>query len=456
MEISSLIQKIDILTARKITLEQAKKYLIIPLYTKNNKIYVAKTSVSTEAEEIIRFIFNKQIIYLDLDKDKINYLIDVFLDYDYQEIENKIFDEAVFYNASDIHYEPCKENVNIRIRVNGELNLVRKLLFSEYKRIISRYKIKANMDITEKQKSQDGKAIISSGNLEYNCRLSTMPVLYGEKLVIRIIYKDKLCPDFKDLNLLKLQKQKLSKIITFKNGMVIIIGPTGSGKSTTLYTILNSIKTKKINITTLEDPVEAEIEGINQVNLNETSGMNFASGLKHILRQDPDTIMVGEIRDEETAKISVRAALTGHKVYTTLHTKSPREVFLRLQEMGVQEFLLRDALIGIVSQRLIKTLCSECRISDIKINIKNKFIQTYKSKGCRLCNWSGYKGRALVASVNYIDSNIKIKLKDINSYENILSNEEMLEVLNVLLEKGDISYDDYLEFIYGEELYETQ
>ena len=240
--------------------------------------------------------------------------------------------------------------------------------------------------------------------------------------------------------------------MSISNGLVIINGPTGSGKTTTLYSMLGEIKDDDINITTLEDPVEITMDGINQINLNPKKNITFAEGLRGILRQDPDVIMIGEIRDEETAKMAVRSSITGHKVYSTLHTKSPREVYFRLEDMGVEEYLIRSALVGIISQRLVSLLCDECKelIGEKIINF-NK-VKLYKKCGCNKCNGTGIKERTLISSVIYIDKFLRKKIKNINNDENLLSNNEMMKILDKLLQEEKIDYYDYLKFIQGEEL----
>ena len=449
-----LIEDIDLDVSRKITLNQALQYKVIPLYEKNNKVYVVSNSESEDSKEFLTFIFSKELVFIKKNSDEVNDLIKLVLDYNYDEIELKIFHEAVENKASDIHFELIEDTLNIRFRINGDLILVRKLKKDEYTQIVSRLKIKAKLDITEKRRPQDGKLYIEIDGVTYNCRLSCIPVVGGEKIVIRILYGEKFDESIEKLNFSESQTEVLHKIINLRNGMIIVNGPTGSGKSTTLYTILNQIKRDEINITTLEDPIEVTINGINQFNLNPKIGISFAEGIRSILRQDPDVIMVGEIRDEETAKMAIRSAITGHKVYSTIHTKSPREVYLRLEEMGIKEYLIRDALVGIISQRLVRVLCDKCKEKYDEIFINDIKIPVYRKKGCKYCNKSGYIGRTLVADVNYIDKELKEELKNIHSNEKILVNNQMIESLKELLILGSISYEDYLEFIEGEELNE--
>ncbi|MBE6052015.1 MAG: type II/IV secretion system protein [Clostridium sp.] len=453
---SNLLESIDLLVSRKISINQSIKYESLPLYEKENKIYVATSNETEECRDFLKFLFEKEVVFLGCDKNYLSYLIKIVLCNNGGNIEEDILKEAIEKKASDIHFEPIKNSVNIRFRINGELILVRKLMIDEYLKINSRLKLKANMDITEKRKPQDGKILLNLDNKNYNCRLSTIPLINGEKLVLRIIYKEKYLTKLEGLDFLDSQRKDLKSIINLDNGLVIVNGPTGSGKTTTLYSILREISNSDINITTIEDPVEVNMNGINQVNLNPKIGVTFSSGLRSILRQDPDVIMVGEIRDEETAKIAVRAAITGHKVYSTIHTKSPREVFLRLEDMGIKDYLLRDSLVGIISQRLIRILCDDCKKKIGKLKLGSEEVNIYKRVGCNKCNTTGFIGRSLVSSVNYIDKDKRIEIKNIHSKEEILSNNQMLEVLNALLKKGSIDYYDYLDFIEGEALNEGE
>ena len=306
------IKDLDLLTARMITLNQALEYMVVPLYVRDDSIYALVESDDKKVQDLLSFIFKKKTKLIKINKEKlINIINTVF--YSVENLEDSIFKEAVIMKASDIHFEPVNSIVHVRYRISGRLILVKKLLMKDYLKVLSKFKILGNMDITEKRKAQDGKIIMNIGQKKYNCRLSTMPVLSGEKLVLRIIYEEKY-QKLSDLNFSIKQKEKIKKIMDISNGLVIINGPTGSGKTTTLYSMLGEIKDDDINITTLEDPVEITMEGINQITLNPKKNITFAEGLRGILRQDPDVIMVGEIRDEETAKIAVRSSITGHRV----------------------------------------------------------------------------------------------------------------------------------------------
>lgn len=450
----SLINDIDLLLCRKITFNQAKEKSILPIYEKDNVVYAASTPNNYDGRNFLEVVLGKDIKLLYISLEEITELIDVTLRTS-NELEEDIFKEAVKMNVSDIHFEPSRGKVNIRYRINGSLILKRKIMLEEYLKIISRLKVRANMDITERRKAQDGKLIMNDEEgKKYNCRIASMPLIEGEKLVLRIIY-DEGYKKIINFNFTDKQKESIRKIKKSKNGLVIINGPTGSGKTTTLYSMLEEIKDDYINITTIEDPVEITMDEINQINVNEKSGITFASGLRGILRQDPDVIMIGEIRDGETAKAAVRAAITGHKVFSTIHTKSPREVYLRLEEMGVKGYLIRSALVGVISQRLIGILCDECKELIGEKVINSKKIKIYKKHGCERCNRTGIKTRNLISAIYYIDKNLREDIKDIYEKENLLSNDEMIEGLNNLLIKGQIDYYDFLGFIEGEEINET-
>ncbi len=346
--------------------------------------------------------------------------------------------------------EPQKNCVFVRYRINGTLVLVHKIEHKEYAVLASKIKVKANMDITEKRKPQDGKLVVTYNNLKYDLRISSIPVVYGEKIVIRILYCDNFAYKLEDLGFTEDNVKLIRKIISIKNGLILACGPTGSGKSSTLYTILKELDSKSLNITTLEDPVEILLPNINQMSLNKKLNIDFSNGLRSILRQDPDVIMIGEIRDEETANMAVRASITGHKVFTTIHCKSAKEVYIRLENMGIKQYLLRDAIVGIISQRLIKILCSKCKEIDDRKLING--ITIYKKCGCKACNHSGYSGRQIVSAVHYLQEKNKKSINELYEDTDYLSNSSMKYDLKQLLISGKIAYDDYLEFIEGERL----
>lgn len=446
------ILDIDLNVARKLGINKVKKYCILPIKEESNKVIVFASKDIADNKEEIEFIFNKKVEIFKVSEEEIEDLIYKSFLGEQENLVEIILSKSIYEIASDIHFEPQREDIIIRIRIDGILVPFAKIKNQEYQKILSQIKVLGNMDITERRKPQDGKAYIKLGDKDYDLRLSTIPIVYGEKLVIRILYGEIFNHDINNLNLSTFQREKLNKMISMKNGLILINGPTGSGKSTTLYSILKEINKNDVNITTLEDPVEVLIKGINQVSLNKKANITFATGLRSILRQDPDILMIGEIRDEETASMAVTASLTGHKVYSTIHTKTPKEVFFRLEDMGVKSYLIKDSLIGIISQRLIKTLCNKCKVIYKEVKINDKFITSYKANGCIYCNYTGYRGRKSVSAVVYIDEKIKILISNIFQEIKELSNEEMIINLRYLIENGFITVDDYNRFLIEEGL----
>lgn len=327
---------------------------------------------------------------------------------------NSIIQQAVDMRASDIHIEPYAKNIRIRFRVDGDLHEIIQLSSFSLSALVTRIKIMGKMNIAEKRVPQDGRAEAKINGKEIDIRISTIPTVYGEKIVLRLLErsnfmfsKDKL--GFNERNL-----KVFDKILRQPYGIILVTGPTGSGKTTTLYATLKELNKIEKNIVTIEDPVEYKLEGINQVQVNPKAGLTFASGLRSILRQDPDIIMVGEIRDSETAEIAVRAAITGHLVLSTLHTNDCASSIIRLIDMGIEPYLVSSAVIGVVSQRLVKELCSDCKVpykasysekSLLGLDT-NKEITLYKPNGCNKCN-NGYKGRRAVHEVMIVNENIR-------------------------------------------------
>jgi type IV pilus assembly protein PilB len=312
---------------------------------------------------------------------------------------NLIVAEAVDQGASDIHVEPTKTALQIRNRVDGLLRKSMDLPKWVQGAVISRVKIMAKMDIAEKRLPQDGRIGVRVGGRSLDLRVSTVPANYGEKVVIRILDSANANISLDAMGLAPAELEKMEDIISRPQGIILITGPTGSGKTTTLYGILNKIKSVEENITTIEDPIEYELSGINQIAVQEKIGLNFASMLRSMLRQDPDIIMVGEMRDLDTASIAVQAALTGHLVLSTIHTNSCVATVTRLRNLGVPSYLLASTIVGIVAQRLVRTICQKCKVTveasekDIlRLGLKPS-IPVYRGEGCPACGGTGYKGR---------------------------------------------------------------
>lgn len=328
---------------------------------------------------------------------------------------NNIIEGGVRQRASDIHIEPFEYNVRVRYRIDGVLREIISYDRALYAAIIARLKVISGMDISEKRKPQDGRITITVDRREYDIRVSNLPTVFGEKVVMRLASKEGFKRDKKDLGLSPTDLVKFDNILRNPHGIILVTGPTGSGKSTTLYTALSELASDEVNIITVEDPVEANVDNVNQVQVNVKANLTFASALRSILRQDPDIIMIGEIRDGETAEIAVKASITGHLVVSTLHTNSTAASISRLIDMGIEPYLLGDSLVGIIAQRLVRRLCPECKESyeadeEEKRVLKvpqNEPLNLYKACGCEACGNTGYYGRIGVYEIMPISRKIK-------------------------------------------------
>lgn len=328
---------------------------------------------------------------------------------------NNIIEGGVRQRASDIHIEPFEYNVRIRYRIDGVLREIISYDRALYAAIIARLKVISGMDISEKRKPQDGRITITVDRREYDIRVSNLPTVFGEKVVMRLASKEGFKRDKKDLGLSPTDLVKFDNILRNPHGIILVTGPTGSGKSTTLYTALSELASDEVNIITVEDPVEANVDNVNQVQVNVKANLTFASALRSILRQDPDIIMIGEIRDGETAEIAVKASITGHLVVSTLHTNSTAASISRLIDMGIEPYLLGDSLVGIIAQRLVRRLCPECKESyeadeEEKRVLKvpqDEPLRLYKACGCEACGNTGYYGRIGVYEIMPISRKIK-------------------------------------------------
>ncbi len=314
----------------------------------------------------------------------------------------QIIEGGVRQRASDIHIEALENSVRVRYRIDGALKQVMSYDLSILPGITARIKIIGGMDIAEKRKPQDGRITIMVDRREFDVRVSILPTVFGEKTVMRLTSKDGLTKPKSALGFDAEQEKVFDNILSNPHGIILVTGPTGSGKSTTLYTSLSELNTEDVNIITVEDPVEANINGINQVQVNNKADMTFAAALRSILRQDPDIIMIGEIRDGETAGIAVQAAITGHLVVSTLHTNSAASTITRLIDMGIESYIAGDAVVGVIAQRLVRRLCTTCKqprlVEDeeriqLGVPADEEDVIIYEPQGCPLCNDTGYSGR---------------------------------------------------------------
>ena len=331
------------------------------------------------------------------------------------QLVNSMLEQAVRQRTSDIHIEALEKSVRVRYRIDGALFEKMTYNIKLLPAIVARLKVIGGMDISEKRKPQDGRITTFVDGREYDIRVSILPTVYGEKTVMRITNKGNLTRDISELGFNEEERKVFTHILKNPHGIILVTGPTGSGKSTTLYTALSELNTEYVNIITVEDPVEANVAGINQVQTNVKAGLTFASALRSILRQDPDIIMIGEIRDGETASIAVQASITGHLVVSTLHTNSAASTVSRLADMGVESYLIADSVVGIIAQRLVRRLCARCKEKrlanadelDVLGFEPDAQVEIYVPKGCPNCDNSGYRGRIGVYEIMEVSNEVK-------------------------------------------------
>lgn len=350
---------------------------------------------------------------------------------------NQIIQQAIQQKASDIHFDPHETKLVVRYRIDGLLKVERTLPKHMQNMLISRIKIMANLNITENRLPQDGRIKLNLDMHPVDLRVSTLPAIFGEKIVLRILDLGNTLSHLDNLGFNKLNLKRFSNLIKQPNGIILITGPTGSGKSSTLYAALSKLNNQEVNILTVEDPVEYQLEGINQLQVNPSVGLTFSSGLRSILRQDPDVVMVGEIRDTETAEMAVRASLTGHLVLSTLHTNDSIGTIARLTDMGIEPFLVAASLSGVVAQRLVRKVCRDCkqtfnvteREKEIFMKRGIKIDTVSRGNGCGSCNMTGYKGRIAIHEILVIDEPIR---------QMIMNNRPLLELRDYAMKNGTI------------------
>jgi len=380
---------------------------------------------------------------------------------------NMMIEQAVISKASDIHIEPHEEKMKIRFRVDGYLVPYMEAGIEIIPAVVSRIKFIGGMNIAEKRNPQDGRINYRSAGQDVDLRISSIPSVFGEKIVIRIATALDLNMNKHEIGFLPYNMRRFDEIVNKDHGIVLITGPTGSGKSTTLYTVLRQKRREDINMITVENPVETIVHGVTQVDVNVKAGLTFATALRSILRQDPDIIMVGEIRDEETADLAISAAITGHLVFSTLHTFDAPSAVIRLIDMGIEPFMVSAALVGVVSQRLIRKICPRCKVVyeaskeelevlNITFRDKNDKVMLYKGEGCQYCNGTGYKGRTAIHEVMPISNRIRKAIYEKMSNDDVrkVAIEEgmitLYENVRIRLLEGTTSYEELLK------LYSTQ
>jgi type IV pilus assembly protein PilB len=452
-----------------LTPEQAWRYLIVPKDASPtaSEFYAAESSITDDLAEELEILFGKSVSLEVLEETLLKNTLAKYyrktassakqVSVGASQAEDFLGDliiEARDYGSSDIHIETYEEKARVRIRIDGML--VERYSFgkADYPSLINKIKIRANLDISEKRLPQDGRIHFNQEGYKMDIRVSILPTLYGEKIVMRLLNNDATDVHLDQLGFSQREHEDYLEGIRKPSGILLISGPTGSGKTTTLYATLKLLNQEKFNIVTVEDPVEYTLEGINQVQLRESIGLTFSSALRTFLRQDPDIIMLGEIRDEETAQMAIRAALTGHLVLSTIHTNSAWGTVSRLIDMGVPPFLLASTINTSVAQRLVKKLCSSCKEQqafDPKLYPKsftpiNQVQQHFIAKGCEACHFTGYKGRTAVYEVIPMDHDLvqAIKSEQLNVDDHLISKgyNSLSHNAFQLFENGETSLDE--------------
>ncbi|WP_457601490.1 GspE/PulE family protein [Hydrogenivirga sp.] len=417
-----------------------KEYRLIPLEEENGSLrLLVPESFRAEDVEEIRFRTGKDVeivvlpdeefakelqerlsaeeIQIESDEEETHEGLDLLQAQDDSpavSLVNQVLIKASTVGASDIHFEPYEDEAVVRLRMDGVLHDILKVPVSTYQNVVSRIKVMSNLNVAEKRIPQDGRIRVKIGGKDLDIRVSVVPTVFGERVVMRLLDKTGSLLTLEQLGLSDEDRLKVERLARKPYGIVLVTGPTGAGKSTTLYAMLLYVKDPKKNIITIEDPVEYQIKGISQIQVNPKVGLTFASGLRSVLRQDPDIIMVGEIRDAETADIAVHAALTGHLVLSTLHTNDAPSAVTRLSDMDIEPFLIASSLEGVIAQRLVRKICDHCRKpykpdeEELKeLGLKDYDGEFYRGAGCDHCLGTGYRGRVGVFEVLELDDELK-------------------------------------------------
>lgn len=428
-----VLEDIELNLLMYVNYDFAKKFNVLPIRRYENGIIIICSEIKNSVMNDLKIMFNENIVpYVhskETVEENINYYYEIFNERQAssenhsEDLYEEIFKTAIKMRVSDIHIEPQSDGVNVRFRYNGDLKIFKKISYVSYKFISTKVKVLSNLDITEKRISQDGKIIYNYNGNKYNIRVSTLLISKGEKISLRIHYNEMIYENIEDLGFSEEQVEILEKYLKKKSGMIVLSGPTGSGKSTTLYKFIEYLNSEKVSIYTIEDPIEYEIDGVNQSSTNEKVGLTFEKISRNILRHDPDIFMIGEIRDYETAKVAVSSSVVGHKVFSTIHAKDSISVITRLIDLGVSEFLAIDSVDLVISQRLVKKLC-RCKRKEsleerIIFNTKYEKGKYYSPKGCEKCKFTGYSGRILLNEILIIDDIIKDMLLEKKSINEI-------------------------------------
>jgi len=469
------LQHIDPKHLSLLTSEQAHTFRVIPAYVNGQKIEVFGDESAVQKSAQLHLLLGKKIHIREVPTETLNrYLISYYPfeghkaeslqqsnmaeESDIVRFVNKVFGEAADMQASDIHIERYELQARIRFRWEGQLVEKYEVPLAQYNAIISRIKIMAELDISERRMPQDGRIHLNLHENRIDVRVSSVPAQYGEKIVMRLLTRSKAHLQLSNIGLASKEEKMYQAAIQKPNGIILITGPTGSGKTTTLYATLNLLNRPEKNILTIEDPIEYNLAGINQIQLKEDIGLSFDIALRAFLRQDPDIIMLGEIRDATTAQMAIRAALTGHLVFSTLHTNSSWDAITRLTDMGVEAYLLAASIRAVVAQRLIRTLCPYCKkrseeVLFLDLQWELSIHEHHIPIGCPECFYTGYKGRRAVFEILPITKTLSQMIKtgegDIHAYmkENELSS--LSDNLRLLVDHGEVSLEEAMVHLEG-------
>ena len=469
-------QQVDLEAVAMVDKELAEKNLFLPLSVKNRTMllvtndplnYFALEEVRQQTGCYLQILLSEEkplrqaISYYFAEvgarqaatKANAGFVADEMDDFDLTELENvdeeapiinllnSLVERAIKSNASDIHIEPFDRETKVRMRIDGVILEYVSLQRNVHQPLIARIKIMANLDIAEKRIPQDGHFRVRTENGHVNIRVSIMPTVFGEKAVLRLLTSSGHLDHADQFGMDDESYRQFLPLLNCPNGIIYITGPTGSGKSTTLYMILEYLSHRMLNISTIEDPVEKNVSGINQTQVNPVAGLTFEAGLRALLRQDPDIIMVGETRDGETAEISVRAAITGHVVLSTLHTNDAASSIVRLGDMGVENYLIANSLVGMVAQRLMRKVCPNCRQEIDTTPEERKLLgedvkKIHRGRGCIQCNNTGYRGRTAIHEVIAVDANLRHMISDKASMDEVVAYARKYQNMRTLKENG--------------------
>lgn len=474
-QMESIIQELDFRLISLLTAEQAHAFRVIPLRAEGSKLILLGENVSSSKLPQLQLLLGKQIELESIPSSDLQRLLlshypvvqsshqqqkssQVSSESDIVRFVSNMMEEAAKMNASDIHIERYEEEARIRFRWEGQLVEKYEVPIERYNAVVSRIKILADLDISERRLPQDGRIHFQHRETDIDLRVSTIPGKFGEKVVLRLLTRSEEHLNIENVGLSEAELDVYRQAIHRPNGIILITGPTGSGKTTTLYATLNQLNQPEKNILTIEDPIEYNLSGINQVQLKEDIGLSFDRALRAFLRQDPDIIMVGEIRDTSTAQIAIRAALTGHLVFSTLHTNSAWDAITRLADMGIEPYLLAASLRLLVAQRLIRVLCPHCK-QESENTLAAEFQTTHRihshflPKGCPQCHFTGYKGRKAVFELIKLSPELKQVIKlGTGDAQSILANQDLNSLDQSLAEQvraGTTSLEEALMHVEG-------